>query len=95
MSMSTRELVSLLQVEREGVMPVADVESRSMAQHPVAYAAIVDPHDETIEVEITEEMISLALEAVESEQVWPFCGDVPMVARAPRPSAEIIRFPGC
>lgn len=69
--------------------------SNTTLQSSIAYAAIVDPHDETIETEITEEMISLALEAVENEQIWPFCGAVPMVASAPRPSADIIRFPGC
>ncbi len=68
---------------------------QALADVPVAYSALVDPNDETIETEITEEMISSALEAVENEQVWPFCSDVPMVARTPRPTAEVIRFPGC
>jgi len=101
-----------LHVRNEHPLPVSELENRTMsfhsalpsplaasaadAQHPTAYAAVVDPYDETVETEITEEMISLAIEAIESEQqVWPFCSDVPMVARAPRPSAEIIRFPGC
>ena len=110
MNRSSRKLVNLLHVRNERPLPASELENMTMpfqsalpaplvtspvaAQDPVAYAAVVDPNDETIETEITEEMISLALEAIESEQVWPFCSDVPMVARAPRPSAEIIPFPG-
>ena len=103
MSAPFSELVSLLHVQRERTSNATESNSvmansqgsTASVHHPVAYSAVVDPNDETIETEITDEMISLALEAVEHEQIWPFCGDVPVVAREPRPSAEIIRFPGC
>jgi len=54
----------------------------------------VDPHDETLEIEITEEMVNLALDAVEDEQTWPYTPDRGFVAR-PYRQARIIRFPGC
>lgn len=104
MSVPASEVVSLLHVKRKRTQRATESGEITMASsfgsnaavhHSVAYSAIVDPHDETIETEITEEMISLALEAIEKEQVWPFRGDVPMVARKPRPTADIIRFPGC
>ena len=60
----------------------------------VTRSSLIDPHDETLETEITEEMISLALEAIESEQVWPYASDRTVVAQPVR-TAQIIRFPGC
>lgn len=57
-------------------------------------SSLVDPHDETLETEITEEMVSLALEAIESEQIWPYAGDRALVAQPVR-TAKILRFPGC
>jgi len=53
-----------------------------------------DPHDETLEIEITEDMVNLALEAVDDEQVWPYAADRRLVAR-PYRQARILRFPGC
>lgn len=96
-------LVSVLQAPRLRPFCDSHTESTVMASQlasntratSLAYSALVDPNDETIETEITEDMIELALEAVEHEQVWPFCGAVPVKARAPRRSADVIRFPGC
>jgi len=62
--------------------------------HHIACASLVDPHDETLEIEITEDMVNLALEAVDGEQVWPYAADPGLVARPCR-CAQIIRFPGC
>lgn len=97
------QLVSVLHSQHIDLSRDSLLEGSSMASSldsqahdlPFDYTALVDPNDETIETEITKEMIELALEAVEREQVWPFCGATPMKASAPRRSADVIRFPGC
>ena len=60
----------------------------------VTHGSLVDPHDDTLETEITEEMVSLALEAMDDQQIWPYAADRGLIAQPVR-TAQIIRFPGC
>ena len=59
------------------------------------WAATLDPCDDTLEIEITDEMISHALAEIEREQVYPFRreSDAPPPVARPVRKAEVIPFP--
>ena len=70
---------------------------RSESEPPEAFtwAATLDPRDDTLEIEITDEMITLALAEIEREQVYPFRreADAPPPVARPVRKAEVIPFP--
>ena len=61
----------------------------------LTWSATLDPHDDTREIEITDEMVNLAIASMDDEQVYPFrreAGTPPPVARAVI-RADVIEFP--
>ena len=87
-------------MENERLLPSAEASlghTRADARVPLAgaltWAATVDPNDDTREIEITDEMVRLAIAEIEHEQIYPFVSGAAPLARPVR-KADVIVFPG-
>lgn len=59
----------------------------------LTHCATVDPHDKTLETEITDEMISEAISAMDEDSAYPYRGVAGGAMARPFRTADIIPFP--